>query len=373
MRLLDRYLFRELLVPLALCLGGFLIFWVSMDLFQRLNEMQDNKLHLWDVLEYAAAMVPAFLVTILPIILLLAVLYALTSHARHNEITAMRAAGIRLWRICLPYYITGVLAGGVVYVLNEYVVPDCSTWADQIMHRYVRKEIDAETQKKMRQLDFKNELGTRSWHLGEFHPDTGEIINIKPILWYRPDGSILQLIADRGCYTNGIWTFYEVTEMMWSNTAVKLPEIVKTNILAMPEFDERPSQFVNELKIDKYRGMDASDLDIPFSDILSYLHHHPKLTRQDAGWLHTQLQRRFSTPATCLVVVLIAVPFGSVGGRRNLFAGVASSIFICFFFIVLQKISLAFGSNGSIPAWLAAWLPNFVFAGAGLLLTLRAK
>jgi lipopolysaccharide export LptBFGC system permease protein LptF len=39
MRLLDRYLFRELLVPLAYCLGGFLIFWNAYDLFTELQEM----------------------------------------------------------------------------------------------------------------------------------------------------------------------------------------------------------------------------------------------------------------------------------------------------------------------------------------------
>ena len=33
MRLHDRYLFRELLTPLAYCLGGFLIFWISFFFF----------------------------------------------------------------------------------------------------------------------------------------------------------------------------------------------------------------------------------------------------------------------------------------------------------------------------------------------------
>ncbi len=49
MRLLDRYLFRELLTPMAYCLGGFLIFWISYDLFTELDELQKHKLHLLDV------------------------------------------------------------------------------------------------------------------------------------------------------------------------------------------------------------------------------------------------------------------------------------------------------------------------------------
>src|SRR5271155_670195 len=112
MRLLDRYLFRELLTPLAFCLGGFLVFWISYDLFIKLDELQEDKLHLLDILLYIVAMTPDSLVMMLPIALLLALLYTLTNHARHNEITAMRAAGVSLWRICAPYFIIGLVASG---------------------------------------------------------------------------------------------------------------------------------------------------------------------------------------------------------------------------------------------------------------------
>src|ERR1035441_3747532 len=71
MRLLDRYLFRELLTPMAYCLGGFLIFWISYDLFTELDDLQRQKLHLLDVVGYSIAKTPEFLVTILPVALLL--------------------------------------------------------------------------------------------------------------------------------------------------------------------------------------------------------------------------------------------------------------------------------------------------------------
>ncbi len=48
--------------------------------------------------------------------------------------------------------------------------------------------------------------------------------------------------------------------------------------------------------------------------------------------LNTQLHGRLAAPWTCLVVVFIAIPFGSLSGRRNVLVGVASSILICFVF-----------------------------------------
>src|SRR6266404_1377126 len=126
MRLLDRYLLREMLLPLGFCLCGFLLLWIFSDIFTELEEFQRSKLHAGDVAEYYLVITPEFLVTVLPIALLLALLYTLTNHSRHNEITAMRAAGLSLWRLCIPYMAVGLVAGAVLFVLNEFCVPDAA-------------------------------------------------------------------------------------------------------------------------------------------------------------------------------------------------------------------------------------------------------
>ena len=91
MRLLDRYLLRELLVPLSYCLGGFLLLWIVQDLLTEISGLQKANLGGLEIAEYYLVKTPEFLVLILPMALLLSLLYALTNHARHNEITAIRA------------------------------------------------------------------------------------------------------------------------------------------------------------------------------------------------------------------------------------------------------------------------------------------
>jgi lipopolysaccharide export system permease protein len=89
--------------------------------------------------------------------------------------------------------------------------------------------------------------------------------------------------------------------------------------------------------------------------------------------LATQLHGRIASAWTCLVVVLIAIPFGAPSGRRNVFVGVAASIFICFAYIILMRVGLTLGTAGHLPAWLAAWLPNVVFGTTGIVLTSRVR
>ena len=373
MRLLDRYLFRELLTPMAYCLGGFLIFWISYDLFTELDDLQRQKLHLLDVVGYSIAKTPEFLVTILPVALLLALLYTLTNHARHNEITAMRAAGVSLWRICAPYFAVSLAASAILFALNESLVPRSAAWADRVYHRYVRNPDDPAMPKEQRAKYF-NARARRMWYYTEYHAKAAEMTGPN-VGWFLPDGSWREVTAERASYTNGVWTFYNAKENRQANPTVLEVPVYATNVnvLAMPQFQETPKDIERDIRFSKYEGLNPRKLNIPLAELLGYLRAHPELTPDKASRWRTMFDGRLAAPWTCLVVVLIAIPFGAASGRRNLFFGVAGSIFICFGFFVVQQFSLAFGSGGYLPPWLAAWLPNMVFAGTGLWLTARVR
>jgi len=373
MRLLDRYVFRELLVPLGFCLGGFLMFWISADAFKSMSEFQDDKLHLFDIIEYYLAMTPEFLVIILPMVLLLALLYTLTNHARHNEITAMRAAGIGLWRLCAPYFAVGFAASVGLFWLNEWCVPRTTNWSEQIKTRYVQRPGEVAAQDKFHNFGFTNVRDQRTWFITEYSMSIAEML--KPqVDWTLPDGSIHRLYADRAIRTNGVWTFFNVIEFSQADAGAPMLRSSPTNVLSVPEFHETPAEIQSEIKISSYQNLrNSRRADLPLGDILGYLRLHPGLSHAEASWLYTKLHGRLATPWTCLVVVLIAIPFGVTSGRRNLFVGVAGSIFICFAYFVIQQVCLALGAAGYLPGWLAGWLPNTVFGVTGLMLMARVR
>jgi lipopolysaccharide export system permease protein len=373
MRLHDRYLFRELLTPLAFCLGGFLVFWISFFFFTELETIQENKLHLLDTVEYAAAMLPGFFVMVLPITLLLAMLYALTHHARHNEITALRAAGVSLWRLSVPYFIVGLLATGIYFLLNEVAVPKCADWSEQILSRYVKNGNDNKVKTRFINKDFRIARARRTWHFSEYDSVTTEVSNPN-VNWNLADGSWKTLKAARAVRTNGVWTFFEAQLIAQSGLHGKAAPLFSTNEIAMPEFDETPKQILVAIKFSDVRTLRGSrGADIPLSELREYLRNNPDVSGDDGHFFFTKYYGRLAAPWTCLVVVLIAIPFGAAPGRRNLFFGVAGSIFIGFAFFILQQVGLALGAGGTLPGWLAAWLPNIIFAVIGIILTARIR
>jgi lipopolysaccharide export system permease protein len=382
MRLLDRYLLRELFIPLAYCLSGFLIFWISFDLFSELSHFQEEKLKFEEIARYYAFRTPEFVVLILPIALLLALLYSLTNHARHNELTAMRAAGVGLMRLCAPYLMVGLLLSIGAFAVNESWVPKGSQMAEAIVSGKQLFERSSDGGRWHYNLSFRNARDGRIWTIGAYNIGTFEMRGPQ-VEWLLPDESRRTLIASNAVRRDAMWVFHEVLELTYPSRTPTTNVLVDTNIVALqmrtnvlevPEFSETPDQIKSEIKIGRLSSVKAAKgVQLSMAEILDYLHLHPDLTPRDQALLQTQLQGRLAAPWTSVVVVLIAIPFGAGSGRRNVFVGVASSIFITFAYFMLLKLGLALGTGGYVSPWLAAWSPNIVFAGTGLILTRRVR
>jgi lipopolysaccharide export system permease protein len=375
MRLLGRYLLRECLISLAYCFSAFLILWITLDLLSELHGMQEHKMRGADVVKYYFFRIPEFLPVALPVALLLALLYALTNHARHNEITAIRAAGVSLWRLSLPYFAVGTVSAAGLFAVNEYVAPRTAEIAEQILTRRVEQPSSADARQQVKDLAFKNSRERRFWHIGIYNQQTGEMI--QPQLdWQLPDGSRRSFFADRAVYTNHVWTFFHVREIRQTGATnsmqVKLPPVA---VESFPEFSETPEIIRSEIDISDRFGHPTRThrADVPIRDILNYRRLHPNPAPAIRSWLDTKLDGRFAGPFTCWVVVLLAVPFAAGSGRKNVFVGVAASIVIFFVYFILQQLGFAFSEAGRIPAWFGTWFPNLLFGISGAWMMARVR
>jgi lipopolysaccharide export system permease protein len=376
MRLLDRYLLREFLGPLFVCLGGFLMFWITFDIFAELRHMQEEGLHLADIAQYYFFKTPGFLIMVLPVGLLLATLYALTNHARHNEITAIRAVGVSLARICLPYLAVGIFTSALLFVLDEFVVPQTEEIAEQLHARHNQRFFQGARLQPVEKLVFVNTIGPnekRIWAVGSYNQQTGEMMRPN-LVWELPDGSSRTIDAERATYSNGAWTFYHVQEKTNATKNSFAPKFPHES-LTFTSFSETPEVIRSEIAVNNlFRNpSNTRRADIPVRTIANYLRLHPLPLPAIRPWIFTKLQGRFAGPVACIVVVLVAIPFAAASGRRNVFVGVAASILIFFGYYVLQQLGFAFGEAGHVPAWLGAWLPNIVFAAGSLWVIARVR
>lgn len=289
----------------------------------------------------------------------------------------MRAAGQSMWRLAVPYLAVGGVLSGLLFVLNEFTVPDGNEAAGKILNRRVSNAQSGEDPQWCRNLTFHNEGERRIWSIGGFHLDTGAMV-LPNLDWQQQDGSRLRLSADRADYTNGIWVFQGVRTLRYppplADGSLRSVDRWETNRMEFPELTETPAQIRSEIRYSKLTSVSmAKRARLSLREILDYQKLHPHLKPADRARLQTQFYGRLAEPLTCVVVVLIALPFGAPSGRRNVFVGVASSIFIAFAFFVIMRFSLALGTGGYLSPWVAAILPNAAFSVAGVVLTSRIR
>jgi lipopolysaccharide export system permease protein len=89
--------------------------------------------------------------------------------------------------------------------------------------------------------------------------------------------------------------------------------------------------------------------------------------------LMVEQAQKIAIPAATFIIILFAAPLANSSPRGGPAYGIGISLGITIVYLMLFRISGAAGASGTLPPWLAAWLPNGVFALAGLGLLGRVR
>ncbi len=355
MKLIDRYLLRALLVPLIYCLAAFIMIYVVYDLFDHLPDFIKAETALSDVVRYYAFLIPSVVILIVPISLLLAVLYSLSLLTKNNELTAMRASGVSLYRLLIPFAAVGLFFTGIVFYINERVGPESAYWCHRFIHSEKNKDdVDVDV---VYNQPLKNELQRRIWLIQEFDTVTFDMKGVL-LTQEREDGSYdVEYNAAGASWMDGEWWFHDVTVQNYD--AYSNPRGAPTNVshVAMDFLDETPKDFLNEISYNQ--EFMAAD------DIAAFVQTRPGISAETKARYRTDYHYRLALPWTCFIVTLLGIPLGSATGRKGAFFGVFMSIGLFFAYYVTITYCLALGKTGVITPVIAGWVANVVFFAIG--------
>ena len=122
-KLLDRYIFTELLSPFSLSLGTLCFIMLTRELLRLVELLVSKGVGLWAVLKVFAHLLPSFLVLTLPIAGIIASITAFGRLSLDKELVAMRAAGLSLLRLARPVMLFALLVFGLTTWLAQWGQP----------------------------------------------------------------------------------------------------------------------------------------------------------------------------------------------------------------------------------------------------------
>jgi len=363
LNLIDRYLLREWLKILGLVLGATVGLLLMQAMYDDFRDLLADGAELTDVVLYYSVKLPSYLSVVLPLALLVSLLYTLGRMHRNNEITALRAAGLGIFRITRGIWMTGLLLCGVTWYINATVIP----WSLEAS-RGIRENLEFRNEAKDRSLDrvgmrpgvaFDNQREGRMWFFNRYSQFTrrGYGVTVVQLDGQRREKSRLLAREAWQDPTGGGWIFKDGREITMDAEGEEVEGTAEFTEKVKKEFNEDPSLMII---------FDARPQDLTFTELkrlITYftVDENPKVTAYQVRY-YGMLAETMGP----LIIIALAIPFAVTGVRVNPVVGVSKSLGLFVVYFVLLKTCSALGSREVIPALWAALLPSLTMLGAGL-------
>jgi len=357
--ILDDYVLRGFALYLTLIVAAFLMLLLVFTLFELLGDILRNQVSPLTVGEYLLNVVPYFLYNTTPLSMLLAVLVTFGLLQRSNEITAIKATGISLYRIIVPVLIASTLVAGVLFLSDQLYLPYTNKRQDALRNRIKGKP--AQTYLRP---DRKWIFGQHSdiYYYQFFDPDR-DVFGGVSVFQFDPHTFQIthRITADRAHWSNsmGRWVYEQGWERSLSGSAIE--SYRKFDAATYPELAEAPAYFKKEIK---------QSSEMSYEELHRYIHDLEQ-SGFDVVRLRVQLQKKIAYPLITLVMAVLAIPFALSAGKRSAVAGVATAIGIGVVYWTISGLFEAMGNLSQLPPAVAAWSPDLVFGFIGGYLILR--
>lgn len=351
MRLYRRYLAKEVSLAVLLVLAAFLALFSFFDMVGELREIGKGGYQLHHALAYIVLRLPGRVYELMPIAVLIGGLYALSTLARHSEITVLRASGLSTGRLLLTLFQIAAVFGAVTLVTGEFIAPPAERAARQLrlsaVGGLVAQEYrtglwvkDGMTFVNVRSVTPDNQL--RSIRIYEFNDqaklvsvsEAGEGEYLPPASWKLKNVVKTELDGNRGSVSTQ-------PEIVWKSALN--PDILGV-LLVKPE-------------------------SMSLLHLTSYIK-HLRDNKQTTQRYEIALWKKMIYPVAALVMIALALPFGYT---HNRVAGVSLKIFsgvmIGILFHMLNGLFSSLGAINSWPPFSSAAAPSLLFmvAAGGML------
>jgi len=355
-RIIDRYLLARFILSLVIALAAIISIALIVNLIENLQNIVDNAASITDVVKYYIYFIPWIYKITIPAAVLMAGLFSIGLMARKNEVLAMKASGVSLYRIALPLLIFGLLLSGFNFYFNEEILPEATRLRDEIKSGTVKKKSSAD-----RALIYnlsKQGEGGYIYHFGVFRPKRFEAVNCL-VVRFEKDSLKESYRGQRMRFDKGYWIMYDGSYRDFSGAR---EEYVRFDSLPLINCRERPEEF------EKYRGKPE---DMGYRELQGYIE-----VLKKTGATYTRelvdLKTKISFPLTSFIVIFLCIPLASNPKRSGVAISFAVASGISLLYFVIFKVTQSLGYSAKLSPEVAAWSINIVFLIVGLILFVRA-
>jgi LPS export ABC transporter permease LptG/LPS export ABC transporter permease LptF len=363
-QVMDTYILTTFLFYFATMLVSFVLMTHVYTFFELLSDIVKNHIAMFRVLTYLFFLTPHLIYDSTPISVLVSVLVTFGILTKHNEITAFKACGVSLYRLAVPILVASILLSGGLFAFDHYYVPQANRKQDAIRSEIKGKPVQTYLHPE-RQWIYSAQ-GSRVYYYKFFDPATKVMGGVNV---YELDPANFHLVkhisAEKARWERQLqkWIFENGWSRDFDAKGGERFQNFAGQVMTFPELDEHPEWFLKEQLQDKQMN---------YLQLAAYIR-----DLQQSGFdtiaLQVQFYRKFAVPLFAAIMALIATPFAFVAGNRGASAGVGVSFGIAIAYWAISLVSAELGDVNLLPAAMAAWSPDVLFAMAGFYFFTRMR
>jgi lipopolysaccharide export system permease protein len=370
MRLLDRYILGEMVLPFLTGVFAVIMMLVGNTLFALVDLILKNNIPLIMVSRLVVFNIPTLVVLTLPVGVALAAALAVNRLARDSEVTSIRMAGVPLVRIFAPIFLAGLCASLLSFWLGERVVPAANrefSKTQSAMFGYAFASAPVLVSNKV--FTYQNySFFVRDASRGvKGNPNA---LLVHGVMIYEiptsPNGFPTLITAESAIYDHQVWTLYHpAIHKLDSHGLVTGEATAAQGTLNL----QAPLPILpNDQNTDMAGMPDAYNM----GDLAKQIQLLSK-TGQDATTLEVAYQFKMALPFLCFAFALCAPPLALRFARAGSFIGIFLSIVMVFVAWNTLLLTKSLGLSGHLSPFLAAWAPDLLFAALGIFFLWRME
>jgi LPS export ABC transporter permease LptF/LPS export ABC transporter permease LptG len=359
MKILDRYIFKEILFPflialVALTFVAFLAFsreigWL-MELIVRQSATTSE---IWAL---SVAILPNVLTFTIPMAVLVGILTGFGRMSSDSEAIAFRACGIPMIRVLAPVLTLGVFTFAANLTTTVWIAPLTAARLRDLRYEIIAKQVSLEVKPRVFNETIRNHVLYVQNNAKDFNwqgilladttqPDQPQVI-------FAQSGTLTKNEAEHAFVLTLLNGSQHNVSPRSPNRGSKSTFETTTFSLPMPEAPPKDKRTIAETQTwTLWNNIETGTA-----------------THEETVEFH----RRLALPFACLVFSLAGLPLGVSTTRGSKSMGLVLSLILMLVYYLAFIGGTRIADNAQFSPFLGAWLPNIAFAAVGILLLARA-
>lgn len=357
--ILYRYLFKELIPSFFVGLFVF-TFVLLMDRIMRIVEWIVQKgLPVADVVKMFGCLLPNFFVLTLPTALLLSVLISFSRIYADNELYALKAAGVSLYRLLPPVYFFGTLVTAASLFLTTWAGPQATRTFQSIFYSVASQNLFFGLKERV----FFDDLPGYVIYIEHVDPEQQKIEGVFIANNNFPEGPTYYL-AEEGHVHGEVET--AKIELVLKNGTMH-QEVSSKDLYRIADFETFRMKLDFGYVLTPAEGRERKMEEMTLPELRADIRNRSE-KGEDIKRVLLSFHQRLSLPFGALVMCTLGIPLSMLSQRAVRYTGFSLSIVVIMMYYVLMQVGAGLVHAERIPAWLGAWTPNMVLGVLGLYL-----